>query len=67
MTLRSYLELVRLTAGMRLLCNPDVLIVLIGTEVGYGSYRSFARAFKRRIGCTAEQCRKRLSAFAASS
>lgn len=63
MSVRPYLELIRLTTAMRLLGNPAIDIVLIGHEVGYSSYRSFARAFKRRIGCTAGEYRERMASI----
>lgn len=63
MSVRSYLELIRLTTAMRLLGNPAIDIVLIGHEVGYRSYRSFARAFKRRIGCSAGEYRERVASI----
>jgi len=51
-TLRDYIEGIRLEAAERLLRTVPAEAFLIAAAVGYDSYETFCRAFRRRFGCT---------------
>ena len=50
---------VRLAEAKRLLANPSVKIGSIASRVGYGSENFFARIFKRDVGVTMREFRRR--------
>lgn len=57
-TMRRYIEDKRMLAAMLLLGMEDLDVTLIAMSIGYTSHRSFARAFKRYIGCAASEYRE---------
>lgn len=56
---RDYIEQQRLEAAKLLLRTSDAEVYLIAEAVGYGYVESFARAFRRAVGCTPCQYRER--------
>jgi len=60
-TIRRYLEQHRLKAARRLLQHDGLEIHVIAFSVGYTSYRTFGRAFRRYFGCTPTDCREKMS------
>jgi AraC family transcriptional regulator len=71
-TLGDYLRRRRLeTAALRLIAQPEVPVLNIALDVGFGSQEAFARAFKTRFGMTAtgwreQQARERAQRLADS-
>ena len=61
-TLGRYVEEQRMIAAMRLLTFDALEVHSIALAVGYGSYRSFVRAFKRRLDCTPSTFRNAIAA-----
>jgi AraC-like DNA-binding protein len=51
-TLRRYIETLRLEAAERLLRTVPSEVFLIAAAVGYDHHETFCRAFRRRFGCT---------------
>ena len=60
LSIRQYLEKWRLEAAMRLIRYEALQVYVIGFSVGYASYRSFDRAFRRHVGCSPTAYRKKL-------
>lgn len=58
-TLRDYIESQRLAAAARLLRTLQLEAFWIAAAVGYESYETFCRAFRRRFQCTPSQFRGR--------
>lgn len=58
--IRDYIEDRRMMAAMRLLSFPSIDVTTIAYRIGYNDYRSFARAFKRYVGCSATSYRERI-------
>lgn len=58
-SIQHYIQDRRIMAAMWLLNFQEVDITTIAYRVGYADYRSFARAFKRYVGCTASEFRDR--------
>jgi len=58
--IRDYIQDRRIMAAMRLLSFPSIDVTTIAYRVGYNDYRSFARAFKRYVGCSATLYRERI-------
>ena len=52
LTIREYIEYLRLGAAQRLLDSSQTEIYLIAPAVGYHHLETFYRAFKRSFGCT---------------
>ena len=52
LTIREYIEHLRLRAARRLLNGPKTEIYLIALAVGYHHLETFYRAFRRVFGCT---------------
>ncbi|HEX5717449.1 MAG TPA: AraC family transcriptional regulator [Thermoanaerobaculia bacterium] len=61
MTIKQYVEGLRMEAAARLLRNEDVGIFDVSIAVGYNSLQTFYRAFGRHCGCTPAEYRRRLS------
>jgi AraC-like DNA-binding protein len=61
MGMREYIELRRMQAATQLLAHEELEIFLIGLGVGYAHEESFARAFRRRFGCSPSEYRKELA------
>lgn len=57
-TFSVYLEKLRLEKAMELMRQPQLTIVEISERVGYASYTSFSRAFKRRNGISPARYRE---------
>lgn len=56
--IRDYIEQQRLEAAKLLLRTSEAEVYLIAEAVGYGYVESFARAFRRSVGCTPCQYRE---------
>ena len=61
MSLRAYQEERRMEAARRLLRSRELEIYLVAYLTGYGSHTSFARAFRRCIGCTPTAYREKMT------
>ena len=61
MGIREYIEHRRMQAATQLLGHDDLEIFFIGLGVGYAHEESFARAFRRRVGCSPSEYRKKLA------
>ena len=55
----AYLRTVRLQRAMRLLVERDATLERIAAEVGYGDAFSFSKAFKRAVGMSPGEFRRR--------
>ena len=60
LSIRQYVEKWRLEAATRLIRHEALKVYVIGFSVGYASYRSFDRAFRRCVGCSPTAYRKKL-------
>ena len=60
LSIRQYVEKWRLEAATRLIRYETLKVYVIGFSVGYASYRSFDRAFRRCVGCSPTAYRKKL-------
>ena len=60
MGIREYIEHRRMQAAMQLLAHEELEIFFIGLGIGYSHEESFARAFRRRCGCTPSEYRKEI-------
>jgi two-component system response regulator YesN len=58
-TLRDYIETLRLEAAAHLLRTLPLDAFWIAAAVGYESYETFCRAFRRHFHCTPGELRKR--------
>lgn len=58
-TLRDYIETLRLEAAAHLLQTLPLEAFWIAAAVGYESYETFCRAFRRHFHCTPGELRKR--------
>ncbi|HVG08069.1 MAG TPA: helix-turn-helix transcriptional regulator [Thermoanaerobaculia bacterium] len=61
MTIKQYVEGLRMEAAGRLLRSDDVGIFDASIAVGYNSLQTFYRAFGRHYGCTPAEYRRTLS------
>ena len=61
MSIREYLEDRRMEMAMRLLQYDAFKIYDIAFSVGYASYRTFERAFRRHVGCSPRMHREKMS------
>ena len=61
MTIRQYLEHKRMLAAMWLLWHDKLDLAHIAFSIGYAHYETFTRAFRRHVGCTPGEYRKRMS------
>lgn len=59
-TIRGYIEIMRLLAAMRLLTFVEIDVGLLGLNTGYSDRRVFGRAFRRVVGCTPTEYRRRM-------
>ena len=66
LSIRQYIEKWRLEAATRLIRYETLKVYVIGFSVGYASYRSFDRAFRRCKGCSPTAYRKKIPGDAAS-
>lgn len=60
-TIRCYLEALRMKAAMQLLEHNELEIFTIAFSIGYASYRTFDRAFRRYVGCSPTEYRAKMS------
>lgn len=51
-TVRRYIEDLRMLIAMRLLSFEGLEIGMAAVQIGYSGHSTFARAFKRCVGCT---------------
>jgi AraC family transcriptional regulator len=58
-TIKQYVEALRMEAAARLLCAQDIGIFDISISVGYYNLQTFYRAFERHHGCTPASFRRR--------
>ncbi len=56
-TLRDYIETLRLHVAAHLLCTVPTEAFWIAEAVGYESYETFCRAFRRHFHCTPSEFR----------
>lgn len=56
-SVREWIEAARLRTARRMLSHDAIEITNIAFAVGYNDYRSFARAFKRHMDCSASEYR----------
>jgi AraC-like DNA-binding protein len=61
-TMHGYVEDRRMMAALRLMTFEALELRPIAHGIGYASYRTFGRAFKRHFGQTPTQLRKRVQA-----
>ena len=54
----NYLQCLRIDMAAKLLSDSNLTILEISERVGYGSYNTFAKAFKRKTGINASDYRK---------
>jgi AraC-like DNA-binding protein len=59
MGMREYIEHRRMQTATQLLAHKELEIFLIGLGIGYAHEESFARAFRRRFGCSPSTYRKK--------
>lgn len=64
MTIKQYVENLRMEAASRLLRKEEIGIFDIAVSVGYYNLQTFYRAFERYYGCTPAKHRRRLSSTA---
>ncbi len=59
-TINDYINQYRISLAIQLLMDqPDKLVYQLGEEVGYSDYRYFDRVFKKYVGMTVNQFKKR--------
>lgn len=58
-TLKEYITSLRLKDARQLLTETDMTVSQISLHLGFGSIRSFNRAFAREFGCSPSTCRAR--------
>ncbi|MEQ9764160.1 response regulator transcription factor [Streptococcus jiangjianxini] len=59
-TINDYINQYRISLAIQLLMDqPDKLVYQLGEEVGYNDYRYFDRVFKKYVGMTVNQFKKR--------
>lgn len=56
-SMREWIEVARLRTARRMLGHETIEITNIAFAIGYNDYRSFARAFKRHMDCSASEYR----------
>jgi AraC-like DNA-binding protein len=59
MALKDYMRDIRMKEALRLLKETDFTITAVAKSVGYREYKSFARNFKARYGCSAGEIQER--------
>jgi len=57
-TMTEYLMEVRMNHAKKILRESDETVEGVAFYCGYGNYRSFAKAFKRKTGCSPGEFRK---------
>lgn len=62
MSTKAYLLARRADAAADLLKHTTMTVAEIAQEVGYGDYTQFSRMFRKRMGCSPQQFRKRSEA-----
>jgi two-component system, response regulator YesN len=60
LSIRRYIEAMRVSAAMVLLQRPLFLITVIAICLGFTSHERFARSFRRRTGLTPGEYRKKV-------
>jgi AraC-like DNA-binding protein len=60
MTIKQYVEILRMEAASRLLRKEEIGILDVSVSVGYHNLQTFYRAFERYYGCTPASYRRGL-------
>jgi two-component system, response regulator YesN len=61
-SIRRYIEVVRVEVAKMLLERHDIQITLIAINLGFNSHERFIRSFQRCVGCAPSDYRKRACA-----
>lgn len=60
-SVKQYLQFCRLSLAREMLCYTDKLIIEIAIESGFSDVSNFGRFFRREVGCTPTEYRKKYS------
>ncbi len=58
LSVRNYINKVRLDTAQKLLLDTDKTVIQIAGEVGFEDVRYFTRVFKQSLGCTPTEYRR---------